>query len=137
MFDFFSRAENLEKLTPPSLRFQILTPLPIDMHAGAVIDYRLALYGVPFKWKTEITAWEPGRRFIDVQRRGPYRKWEHEHVFEADGDSTRMRDTVVYAIPGWILAPIVHRAFIRKQVEAIFEYRGEAVRREFGVRIGR
>ncbi len=127
VFDFFSKAENLEKLTPSSLRFEILTPLPIQMMAGALIEYRLSLLGVPFKWLTEITAWEPGRRFVDVQRKGPYAKWEHEHTFEPRGDSTLMRDSLVYAVPGFFLAPLVQSLFVGRQVEKIFEYRSKAI----------
>jgi ligand-binding SRPBCC domain-containing protein len=127
VFDFFSRAENLERLTPASLRFQILTPLPIEMRVGAKIEYRLRLFGVPFRWMSEITVWEPGRRFVDVQRKGPYRKWVHEHLFEADGEATRMWDIVQYELPGGFLAPVVHALFVRRQVERIFGYRSRVV----------
>jgi ligand-binding SRPBCC domain-containing protein len=133
VFDFFSRAENLERLTPASLRFQILTPLPIEMRVGATIEYRLRLFGVPFRWVSEITVWEPGGRFVDVQRRGPYRKWVHEHRFEAEGDATRMWDVVQYEVPGGFLAPLVHALFVRRQVEAIFRYRSRAVADAFDI----
>lgn len=123
VFDFFSRAENLEKLTPASLRFEILTPLPIVMMEGALIEYRLRLLGIPFKWVTEITTWEPGARFIDVQRKGPYLLWEHEHSFESKGDETVVRDRLRYAFGAWFLEPLVTWAFVRPQVERIFEYR--------------
>lgn len=132
VFDFFSRAENLERITPPSLRFSVLTPLPVAMGPGTLIEYRLRLLGVPFGWLTEITAWEPGRRFVDVQRRGPYRLWEHEHRFEAEGGATRMADTLRYLPPGGPLASGIDRLFVHGQVEEIFRYRAQAIRREFG-----
>ncbi|MBV6457483.1 MAG: hypothetical protein HONBIEJF_00593 [Fimbriimonadaceae bacterium] len=130
VFDFFSRAENLERITPRSLRFEILTSLPIEMQAGAIIEYRIRLFGVPFKWLTEITAWEPGRRFVDVQRKGPYRVWEHEHRFEAEKGMTRMFDTVRFEPRGWVLSPLINALFVRGQVRRIFEHRTEAIRRE-------
>lgn len=131
VFAFFSQAENLGKLTPPSLQFEICTALPVDMRAGALIRYLISMFGIPMRWLTEITVWEPGRRFVDVQREGPYRQWEHEHVFEADGSGTRMVDTVRYALPGGIFAPIAHALFVRRQVEGIFRYREKAIRQYF------
>lgn len=127
VFHFFSRAENLQLLTPARLHFEILTPLPIEMHLGVLIDYRLRLHGIPFRWQSEITVWQPPHRFVDLQRRGPYKKWEHEHTFEERGDSTLMRDKVRYALPGWIFAPLVDSALVRGQLEEIFRFRSEAV----------
>ena len=127
VFDFFSRAENLEALTPPFLRFRILTPLPVEMKAGAVIEYRLSLYGIPVRWRTLIEAWEEGERFVDVQVRGPYKSWRHEHRFEAAGDSTRMRDRVAYSMPLGPLGTLVHALFVRRSVERIFDYRREKI----------
>ena len=132
VFDFFSRAENLERLTPASLKFKILTPLPIEMKVGSIIDYRLQLLGIPFGWRTEITVWEPGVRFVDVQRKGPYLLWEHEHLFSAEGSVTRMEDHLRYAVPGGILEPVIHALFVRRQVEKIFEYRNGEIARIFG-----
>lgn len=131
VFDFFSKAENLQNLTPPQLHFKILTPLPIEMKPEALIEYRIKLMGVSFKWLTEITVWEPGKRFADVQRKGPYAKWEHEHTFEAEGEFTRVKDTVHYAVPGFFLAPLIHALFIGKQVKGIFDYRGKAIGERF------
>ncbi|MCG8591274.1 MAG: SRPBCC family protein [Proteobacteria bacterium] len=127
VFGFFADAANLEAITPPELRFRILTPLPIEMRVGAAIDYRLRLYGVPFRWRTEITHWEPGVRFVDEQRRGPYRKWVHEHRFAARGDECVMEDEVIWALP---LAPFgeVARPLVRASLDRIFTYR----RREIG-----
>ncbi len=120
VFDFFSRAENLEVLTPDRLRFEIITPTPIDMHAGTVIDYKLRIRGMPVRWRTEIPVWDPPHRFVDEQQRGPYRWWIHEHTFEADGDNTIMRDTVRYGVPGGTL---IHTLFVKRDVRAIFRYR--------------
>lgn len=127
VFAFFSDAANLEAITPDFLRFRILTPLPIAMRPGARIDYELSLFGVPFRWRTRIAAWEPGRRFVDVQERGPYRLWHHTHEFEAVPQGTRMRDTVRYALPMGMAGRVAHALFVRRQVEAIFEHRRRAI----------
>ena len=132
VFDFFSRAENLERITPPELRFEILTPTPIDMRPGALIDYRIRLGGVPMRWRTEITTWDPPHRFVDVQLRGPYRVWIHEHRFIDLGDETEMSDRVEYLAPGWLLEPLVDRLFVRPRVEAIFAHRARVIAEVFG-----
>ena len=103
VFEFFSRAENLEALTPPWLHFSILSPAPIEMQAGTRIRYRLRLHGIPLRWESEITAWEPPHRFVDEQRRGPYDRWIHEHEFEDNEEGTTIRDTVQYSLPGGLL----------------------------------
>lgn len=131
VFGFFSEAQNLQRLTPESLNFEILTPQPIDIHPGALIDYRLKLMGVSFLWQTEITVWEPGVRFVDVQRKGPYRLWEHEHRFTAQGGSTLMQDRLRYAVPGGPLEALVWRWFVRRRVEGIFEFRSQAIQEVF------
>ncbi len=127
-FDFFSDAGNLEAITPPELRFQYLTPLPIEMRTGARIDYRLRLYGIPFTWRTRITRWEPGQRFVDEQESGPFRLWIHEHRFEAiSPTSTRIRDEVQYGLPFEPLGRIAH-PLVRAKLDRIFAYREERVR---------
>ena len=98
VFEFFSRAENLEKITPPLLRFKILSPLPIKMESGAIINYRLSLYHLPLHWQSEITAWEPPYRFINEQRQGPYKQWIHEHIFTETGDGCQIEDKVQYQL---------------------------------------
>jgi ligand-binding SRPBCC domain-containing protein len=123
IFDFFSRAENLNKITPPELNFKILSPLPIEMKQGALIDYKIKINGIPFKWKTEITIWEPGIRFVDSQIKGPYKVWIHEHFFEEKDGKTYMRDTVKFLSPGGVFEPIINKFLVEKRVNAIFDYR--------------
>ncbi len=132
VFAFFADARNLEKLTPEWLRFEILTPEPIEMRAGAVIDYKLAWHGIPMRWKTEITKWEPPHHFEDLQIKGPYQLWRHTHRFEAVDDGTRIRDVVQYALPFGVLGRAVHAVSVRRNVEEIFDYRDEKVRALFG-----
>jgi ligand-binding SRPBCC domain-containing protein len=126
VFEFFSKAENLNALTPPELQFQILTPLPIPMYPGSLINYKIKLNGIPFHWKTVISKWDPPHCFVDEQLKGPYVKWHHTHQFKDLGDGrTEMIDRVEYLAPGWILEPIITALFVKKRVEQIFEYREE------------
>ena len=119
VFQFFADAGNLEAITPPWLSFRIVTPLPIEMRAGAIIEYRLRLHGLPIAWRTEIAAWEPPVRFVDRQLHGPYRLWEHEHRFEERGRRTLALDRVRDRARGGRLAePLVARDLRR-----IFGYR--------------
>jgi ligand-binding SRPBCC domain-containing protein len=128
VFPFFGEAANLEAITPPWLRFRIVTPTPIEMRPGALIEYRLRLHGLPIRWRTEIEAWEPGVRFVDRQISGPYTLWHHTHTFEPDGDGgTLMRDTVRYALPLGPLGEIAHRLFVARDLERIFDFRAQAV----------
>ncbi len=120
VFPFFAEARNLEKLTPPWLKFEVLTPGTIEMKRGALIEYRIHVHGVPIRWRTEIASWEPPIRFIDRQLRGPYRLWHHTHIFEERGDSTLCRDEVRYWPRGGAL---IDRLFVRRDVEAIFAFR--------------
>ena len=133
VFDFFSRAENLEKVTPPQLQFQILTPLPIVMKAGTIIDYKLKVHHIPLSWQTEISEWDPPYRFTDIQVRGPYRKWIHQHIFENSGSGTRMKDLLEYAIPGGILSSIINHLLVRKDIESIFQFREKRYREIFQI----
>jgi ligand-binding SRPBCC domain-containing protein len=132
VFDFFSKAENLEELTPDFLHFKILTPGPIAMEPGALIEYRLRLFGLSFRWKTLIESFEPGSAFVDVQLSGPYRSWRHVHRFEAVHGGTLMSDTVVYELPLGPLGRIAHAVFVRRSVERIFRYRRERIEALFG-----
>ncbi len=128
VFPFFADARNLEAITPASLRFTILTPPPITMRPGAIIDYRLRISGVPTRWRTEITSWEPPLRFVDEQRRGPYRLWVHEHRFEERDGGTLVADRVRYAVPGG--AP-VERVLVRPRLREIFTFRRAELARIF------
>jgi ligand-binding SRPBCC domain-containing protein len=133
VFGFFADAANLEAITPPWLRFAIVTPRPIAMGAGALIEYRLTLHRLRIAWLTQITAWEPGVRFVDVQLSGPYRLWHHTHEFAADGaGATVMRDTVRYALPLGPLGEIAHRAFVARDLARIFDFRRAEVARRMG-----
>lgn len=123
VFDFFSKAENLNLITPPDLSFKIITPLPVEMKNGTIIDYKIKLNGLPFSWKTEITAWEPPFRFVDTQLKGPYKVWIHEHTFTETPQGTVIKDSVDYLPKGWIAEPLIHNLFVRKRLEYIFDYR--------------
>jgi ligand-binding SRPBCC domain-containing protein len=131
VFNFFSKAENLNLLTPPELQFKILTPLPIKMQAGTLIDYKIKLNGIPFNWKTEICAWKVNDSFVDQQIKGPYRIWHHTHSFRAVEGGTEMTDEVKYLSPGWILEPLIQNFFIKKKVEGIFVYRNSKLKEIF------
>ncbi len=129
-FAFYTDALNLEPMTPPWLHFRLTTPGPLALEAGTLLDYRLRLHGFPVRWRTRIEAWEPPVRFVDVQDRGPYSLWEHTHLFEEDGEgSTAITDRVRYAIPLGPLGALAHRAFVRRDLERIFDYRREAFER--------
>lgn len=132
VFAFFADASNLEAITPPFLHFRILSPLPMEMRPGARIDYALSLGGVPFRWRTRITAWKPLVLFVDEQESGPYRLWRHTHRFEEQGGSTMMRDLVEYAEPLGALGWAAHALFVERALERIFDFRREAIRRRFG-----
>ena len=127
VFCFFSAAENLNLITPPWLHFKILTPLPVRMEKNALIDYSIKLLGVPMIWKTEITEWQPPESFVDRQIKGPYRVWEHTHLFEEKKEGTQMTDIVRYAVPGFVLSPFVHFFFVRPRLEKIFGYREQSM----------
>ena len=129
VFEFFADPRNLEQLTPAWLRFEVLNPESIRMGAGASIDYRLRLRGIPLRWRSQIARWDPPRRFVDVQVRGPYREWVHEHRFEAQSGGTRVLDRVDYAVLG---GRLVNRLLVRRDLERIFDFRTAALGRIFG-----
>jgi ligand-binding SRPBCC domain-containing protein len=131
VFPFFADARNLEELTPPLLHFRILTP-KVEMRPGALIDYTLKIRGVPVRWRTEITAWEPPLRFVDMQQRGPYRLWRHLHTFEARDGGTLCGDVVEYALPRAPGRSLVHKLLVRPDLERIFDYRAQVMQRRFG-----
>jgi len=131
VFSFYSEARNLERLTPPWLSFEVLTPAAIEMREGARIEYRLRLHGLPLRWVSVIDRWEPGRGFVDRQIRGPYREWHHRHEFEASGAGTIVRDRVRYEIPFGPLGELARRAFVARDLERVFDYRRAAVESVF------
>jgi ligand-binding SRPBCC domain-containing protein len=120
VFAFFSDARNLGRITPPWLRFGIASADDLAMREGLLIDYRIRLYGIPLRWRSEITAWDPPHRFVDEQHIGPYRTWIHEHTFAAERDGTRVRDHVRYLPRG---GGLVHHWFVRPSLERVFSYR--------------
>jgi ligand-binding SRPBCC domain-containing protein len=131
VFPFFADARNLERLTPPSLRFEIQTPGEIPMREGAIIDYRLRVSGIPVRWRTRIELWDPPFRFVDLQVKGPYALWRHTHTFEETAQGTTMRDRVEYALPFGPLGALVQRLIVARQLDDIFSFRGRVVRELF------
>ena len=130
VFAFFCDPANLDAITPPWLNFRTVMPGPIEMHVGTTIDYKLRIHGFPVRWRSEITAWEPPVRFVDEQVRGPYRLWIHEHTFAERDGGTLVGDRVQYAVPfDWF----THSLLVRPDVERIFRYRSDMLRRRFGV----
>ena len=128
VFAFFSEARNLETLTPSWLRFEVLTPAPIAMHAGTLIDYRIRVHGLPIRWRTEIVEWNPPYRFVDVQLHGPYTLWHHTHTFESRDGGTLCRDQVRYRPRGGAL---MNWLFVRRDVQRIFVFRRQQLARLF------
>ena len=130
VFPFFADARNLESITPPWLKFRILSPYPVIMCTGARIEYRLRLHGLPLRWESEITLWDPPHRFVDEQRRGPYRTWIHEHAFRERNGGCEMEDYVRYMVAGgrWVNSLIVKNDVLR-----IFQYRAQTLKKIFHV----
>ena len=128
VFPFFAEARNLEEITPDFLRFEVLTPAPLEMREGVEIDYRLKVRGIPIRWRSRITLWDPPHRFMDVQVKGPYKKWEHLHTFEQMDGQTCCRDIVDYDVYGGAL---IHALFVKSDVQQIFEYRQQVLRERF------
>lgn len=138
LFPFFADAYNLERITPPLLRFHVLTPRPIDMRVGTLLDYQLKVHAIPIRWRTRIAGWDPPHGFIDEQLKGPYARWHHTHTFtpapgpgssqgHAGRPGTRCDDRVEYRPRGGPLAPMVNKLFVQRDVEAIFRYRAQVL----------
>jgi ligand-binding SRPBCC domain-containing protein len=123
VFAFFADAYNLERITPPFLHFKVLTPSPIEMRSGALIDYRIKLFGAPMRWRTVIEEFTPGVRFVDRQLKGPYKLWHHTHEFYETGEGTVMTDRVRYRIGYGPLGPLAKRFFVERTLDRIFDYR--------------
>lgn len=128
VFAFFSDARQLETITPSWLHFSVLTPAPIQMRAGALIDYRLRIRGIPLRWRSKIGDWDPPCQFMDEQIRGPYRYWRHFHTFEQCRDGTLIRDVVHYRVP---LGFIIHPLLVRRDLINVFQFRHTALQRIF------
>jgi ligand-binding SRPBCC domain-containing protein len=131
VFPFYADAFNLETITPPFLRFRVLTPGPIGMRAGVTIDYALRLRGVPIRWRSEIPVWAPPTRFVDRQVRGPYALWHHEHRFEEVPGGTLVIDEVEYRLPLGVLGSIANAALVKRDLRRIFEYRRARIAERF------
>ncbi|WP_425615825.1 SRPBCC family protein [Anatilimnocola sp. NA78] len=131
VFAFFADAGNLEMITPPWLHFRILTPLPLEMRTGALIEYRLRLYALPLWWRTRIEEFEPPFRFVDLQLRGPYKLWHHTHEFSEVPAGTLMKDTVRYQLPFGPLGTVTHALTVKRLLQRIFDFRYETIERHF------
>jgi ligand-binding SRPBCC domain-containing protein len=136
VFSFFADPRNLEAITPAFLHFSILPPVPWSLDVDSRIDYRLSLFGVPFRWRTRIAAWVPGVRFVDVQERGPYALWHHIHTFADEGGGTRVSDRVEYRLPLGPLGEVAHPVLVRRTLARIFDYRQERVAELLGAASG-
>jgi ligand-binding SRPBCC domain-containing protein len=132
VFEFFARADNLERITPPWLSFGLVCEPPGELRLGTLLEYRLRVHGVPLRWVSEIELWEPGRAFVDRQVRGPYRLWRHRHDFAPIGEETIVRDRVRYALPLGRVGELAHAVFVRRDLERIFEFRRQAVSQLLG-----
>jgi ligand-binding SRPBCC domain-containing protein len=132
VFEFFSSASNLELLTPSLMHFEIVTPGPIAMAPGTLIEYRLRVHGIPIRWISRIEEWEQGRRFVDRQLKGPYKLWHHTHEFEEMPGGTKVSDSVRYELPLGVLGELGGLPLVRRDLSRIFDYRREAVQKLLG-----
>lgn len=123
VFAFFADAYNLERITPPFLHFKVLTPPPIEMQSGTLIDYSIRLFGAPMRWRTVIEEFAPGVRFVDRQLQGPYKLWHHTHDFHETSAGTVMTDRVRYRIGYGPLGAVARRMFVERTLDQIFDYR--------------
>ena len=128
VFAFFAEAQNLERITPPELRFRIISPAPIEIAAGTLINYRLNLFGLSFTWCSQISRWDPPHSFVDEQLKGPYSFWHHTHTFAESSEGTAIGDRVLYRLPLWPLSEI-GLPLVKLQLKRIFAYRQQAIRK--------
>ncbi len=132
VFPFFADATNLEAMTPSFLKFRVLTPAPISMSDGTLIDYRLSFAGVPFGWQTRIEEWRPMSYFVDTSLKGPYKRWHHRHEFVSENGGTRMTDRVEYQLPLGLLGNVAHALFVKASLRSIFDHRASVMAAKFG-----
>ena len=137
IWDFFSSPENLDKLTPKNMGFEILTQRPLPtMHRGQLIEYKVRpVLNIPIYWKTEITEVEDQSYFVDEQLKGPYKLWRHKHIFETTSEGIRMKDELEYALPLGPLGAIAHRLYVKARLKEIFDFRFESVDKMFNQKI--
>jgi len=131
VFNFFSDAANLDRITPAWLDFRILTPQPIVMELNTIFDLSLKLCGMRFRWSSQITLWDPPHVFVDEQTKGPYSYWHHTHRFSETEAGTIKEDLVRYAVPGWLMEPSIHSKFVRPRLEKIFDFREKKLKQIF------
>jgi ligand-binding SRPBCC domain-containing protein len=131
VFSFFQDPSNLARITPPELGFQILTPAPIPMGKGALIDYTVRVAGWPLRWTSLISEYDPPRRFVDVQVKGPYSFWHHAHLFAAHPEGTLIEDVIHYALPFGPFGRWAEPLMVRRQLRAIFDYRSQVIGKLF------
>ncbi len=134
IWPYFCDERNLEELTPQFLNFTVLGKSTRELGEGTLIDYRLRLNGIPMGWQSRIENWEPARRFVDTQVKGPYSYWRHAHEFIPLANGTLMRDVVRYRLPlGW-LGSVVAGWKVESQVDRIFSYRATKIAERFALR---
>ena len=126
VFAFFAEPANLARITPPRMGFALMAPSQPVMAQGLLLRYRIHPFGMPLTWVSEITVYDPPHRFVDVQRKGPYASWHHEHSFRAIDGGTEVLDTVTYRLPFGLLGAIAH-GLVRRELNAIFAYREVAI----------
>lgn len=127
VFSFFENPANLKKITPPNLGFQILTPTPIQMGEGCLIDYTVRILGLPIRWTSLIAEYDPPYKFVDVQLKGPYSFWHHTHLFKEHPEGTQIEDVVRYCLPFGILGQLMHGLLVQRQLQSIFDYREKVI----------
>jgi ligand-binding SRPBCC domain-containing protein len=131
VFDFFAQPENLARITPPAVGFRVLRAPARPLREGDVLEYRLRAAGLPLRWRSRITLWQPGRAFADLQERGPFAYWLHTHTFSEEGNVVTMHDHVDYRLPFGLLGRLVASALVRRTIAKAFDYRAAALRNRF------
>ena len=131
VFAFYAEPRNLARITPKWLHFRMLCADAVGMRRGLRIHYRIRPLGIPQRWISEITVWEPPHRFVDEQVKGPYRSWHHLHEFAEVAGGTEIRDRVSYDLPLGPLGRLAHAVLVRRQLETIFDHREQVIRECF------